>query len=70
MSFAHSSEFLGASGGFSLKLQLKPIARPVAAHAPKSPGPSLSRSSYLLGPAEREAMAPMGYVVLVFQTVK
>ena len=33
--FAHSSEFLGASGGFSLKLQLKPIARPVAAHAPK-----------------------------------
>ena len=34
--FAHSSEFLGATGGFSLKLQLKPIARPVAAHAPKS----------------------------------
>ena len=34
--FAHSSEFLGASGGFSLKLKLKPIARPVAAHAPKS----------------------------------
>ena len=34
--FVYSSEFLGAYRGFSSKLKLKPIARPVAAHAPKS----------------------------------
>ena len=34
--FKHSSAFLEASGGFLSKLKLKAIARPVAAHAPKS----------------------------------
>ena len=34
--FKHSSAFLEDSGGFLPNLKLKAIARPVAAHAPKS----------------------------------
>ena len=40
--FAHSSEFLGASGGFSQKLNLKPIAGLVAAHAPNPAAQALA----------------------------
>ena len=37
--FKHSSAFLEASGSFLSKLKLKAIARPAAAHAPKSARP-------------------------------